>query len=258
MGLFSRSATPEIVRDRWNGYTYLFGENERCVVSFDVTACDPAAQKPSQLRRVIGFSPEGQISPQGMPLPPAFARLKAIEEKLIGELKARKVKAWLVGKQVYRGFRELLFQVDDLGGFEKAYAAVEAEFGGMKLVEHPDWEFFNDKISPGERGYNHIGNRDVISQLKAAGSDLAAEHMLDHTFVGSASALAAIEAELEENGFSRTSTTESSLTMSVPLPLDDQDTLDGMTMWLRTVAAANGAKYDGWGAMVLRPSQIRN
>jgi hypothetical protein len=258
MGLFSRSATPEIVRDRWNGYTYLFGDNERCVVSFDVTACEPTAQKPSQLRRVIGFSPEDQISPQGMPLPPAFARLKAIEDALLTELKSRKVKSWLVGKQVYRGFRELLFQVDDLAGFAKAYEAVEAEFGGMKLVEHADWQFFNDKISPGERGHNHIGNREVIGRLKEAGSDLEAEHTLDHTFVGAASALAAIGTELEENGFTRTGTTERSLTMSVPLPLDDQDTVDAMTMWLRTVAAAHGATYDGWGAMVLRPSRLQS
>lgn len=258
MGLFSRSAPPEIVRDGWNGYTYLFGDNERCVVSFDVTACDPAVQKPSQLRRVIGFSPDNQVSPQGMPSPPAFARLKAIEEALIRELTARRVKAWLVGKQVYRGFRELLFQVDDLAGFTKAYAMVEAEFGGMKLVEHPDWKFFNDKISPGERGNNHIANREVIGGLKEAGSDLEAEHTLDHTFIGPANALTAIEIELAEAGFERTGTTERSLTMSVPLHLDDQDALDSMTMWLRKVATTHGASYDGWGAMVVRAPDARS
>ncbi len=253
MGLFSKSAPPAIVRDRWNGYTYLFGEGERCVVSFDVTAVDPAAQTPSQLRRVIGFSPEGHISPQGMPSPEAFARLKAIEEALVAELTARKVKSWLVGKQVYRGFRELLFQVDDIAGFAKAYDVVEAKFGGMKLVEHPDWQFFNDKISPGERGRNHIGNREVITGLQKAGSDLAAEHTLDHTFLGPPSALAEIQAELEPDGFVAGAITDRSLTLSVQAPLDDQDAIDGMTMFLRRLADRCGATYDGWGAMVQRP-----
>lgn len=252
MGLFSRSAPPDIIRDRWNGYTYLFGEGERCVVSFDVTACDPAQQKPSELRRVIGFSPQGHVSPEGMPSPQSFARLKAIEDALIAELKTRKVKSWLIGRQVYRGFRELLFQVDDLAGFAKAYAVVEAEFGGMKLVEHPDWQFFNDKISPGERGHNHIGNRGVITALKEAGADLAIEHTLDHTFIGSAAALAAIETELGPEGFTPTGKTERSLTMSNEAPLDDQDMIDAMTMWLRTVATAHGAAYDGWGTAIRR------
>jgi regulator of RNase E activity RraB len=243
----------EIVRDRWNGYTYLFGEGERCVVSFDVTACDLAAQVPSQLRRVIGFSPEGHVRRDGMPSPEAFARFKAIEDALLAQLRARKVSAWLVGRQVYRGFRELLFQVDDVDAFAKAYAAVEAEFGGMKLVEHPDWQFFNDKIAPGVRGYNHIGNRQVIQGLKEAGSDLAVEHALEHTFLGDAAALDGVQAALAEKGVTGTRL-DDSLMVTIESPLDDQDEIDAMTMWLRHVADMHGADYDGWGAMVQRPA----
>ena len=253
MGFFKRTEPPaEIVRDVWNGYTYLFGDNDRCVVSFDVAACDPAAQRPSELRRVIGFSPEGHISPQGMPSPQAFARLKAIEDALIQQLRQRNVKAWLVGKQVYRGFRELLFQVDDVDGFAQAYAVVEAEFGGMKLIDHPDWQFFNDKISPGERGHNHIANRQVITALKEAGSDLSAEHTLDHMFLGEAKDLAAIETALAGKGFTNPSRGDGTLTMQLEAPLDDQDMVDAMTMYLRDLATAHNAEYDGWGAMVQR------
>lgn len=57
---------------------------------------------------------------------------------MIRQLEQRQVRSWLVGRQVYRGFRELLFQVDDVEAFDAAYAVVEAEFRGMKLVEHPD------------------------------------------------------------------------------------------------------------------------
>ena len=41
----------DIVKDHWNGYTYLYGDGERCIVSFDVTACDPAA--PMALSRSV-------------------------------------------------------------------------------------------------------------------------------------------------------------------------------------------------------------
>ena len=242
----------EIIRDRWNGYQYTFGEGERCVVSFDITACDPTAQRPSQLRRVIGFSPEGHISPSGMPSPEAFARLKAIEQALLAQLRARKIDAWLVGRQVYRGYRELLFQVDDTVGFDTAYAAVEDEFGGMKLVAHPDWQFFNDKIRPDERALNHIANRDLLHELEKAGADLAAEHVLDHTFVGGD--LAGLETELANHGYTRRSRTDT-LTMAKAETLDEQDLIDATTMWLRKIAEVFDASYDGWGTMVNRRAQ---
>ncbi len=201
MGLFDRfSKPPPIVRDRWNGYTYRFGEDERCIVSFDVAACDPAEQRPSQLRRVIGFSARDQIGPTGMPSRAAMARLSAIEDALVAELQARRVRAWLIGKQVYRGLRELLFQVDDLDKFASAHAVVEGKLGGTKLVEHADWTFFNDKIRPDAQARNQIGNREVIAALKRAGSVLSVAHNLDHTFVGPAAALDAIAAGLAARG----------------------------------------------------------
>jgi regulator of RNase E activity RraB len=242
----------EIVRNRWNGYTYLFGDDERCIVSFDVTACAPEAQRPSQFRRVIGFSPKGHIGAQGLPSAESFARLKAIEDALIHQLEQREVRSWLVGRQVYRGFRELLFQVDDVEAFDAAYAVVEAEFRGMKLVEHPDWQFFNDKISPGLRGHNHIENREVIAALKRAGCDLANVFTLDHLFLGEPAALDAIENILAAEGFKDPSRDERSLTMRIDAPLDDQDEIDAMTLFLRDVARARGAEYDGWGTAIPR------
>lgn len=241
-----------IVRDQWNGYAYRFGDNasERCIVSFDVSACDPSEQKPSQLRRVIGFSPEGHIGPSGMPSPPAMQRLRAIETELVAELTRAKVACWLVGKQVYRGMRELLFQVDDLAGFARAYAVIEAKLGGTKLVEHADWTFFNDKISPGERGYNHIANREVMTALAQAGSLMGELHQLDHTFVGPPAALRSI-AEAIDPAFGEPRYLEKSMTISVQYPLDDQDLIDGLTMYLRRLAKEHGASYDGWGAAVV-------
>jgi hypothetical protein len=70
--------------DHWNGYYYNFGEGERYVVTFNVPACYSQNQRPSSGRRLIGFSPEEYVSPQGMPTGPAFERLKAIEARAMG------------------------------------------------------------------------------------------------------------------------------------------------------------------------------
>jgi hypothetical protein len=93
----------------------------------------------------------------------------------------------------------------------------------------------------------------VIGGLKETGTDPAADHTLDHTFIGPPAALAAIERELAAEGFGEPCTSSRALTMSIVVPLD-QDLIDGLTMWLRRVAAAHGATYDGWGAAVVRAS----
>lgn len=253
MGLFDRfSKPPPVVRDVWNGYAYRFGGGERCVVSFDVAACDPKEQKPSELRRIICFAPEEHVGPTGMPSPEMFARMRAIEDAAVKALTEAKVRAWLIGKQVYRGMRELLFQVDDLAGFAKVYEALDERFGGMKLIEHADWKFFNDKIKPDARAFNHMGNRDVLMALRDAGADFDQVHVLDHTFVGPTEALEEIEAVMTEQGYAGRVNGES-LTMSGEHPLD-QDELDDTTMRLRAMAADLGAAYDGWGTMPKRKS----
>lgn len=250
MGLFGKKTQP-VVRDRWNGYAYRFGEGERCIVSFDMDACEPENQKPSQLRRIIAFSPEEHISPTGMPSQAMFERMRQIEDVAVEELTRAKVRAWLVGKQVYRGMRELLFQVDDLAEFGKMYAALEDRFGGLKLIEHPDWKFFNDKIRPDGRAHNHMGNRGVLMALRDAGADFEQEHDLDHTFIGPPKALAEIREVLVERGFTGSGGGGDSLTMSSPCALD-QDDIDDVTLELRAMAQHFGAAYDGWGTMPKR------
>jgi hypothetical protein len=78
-----------------------------------------------------------------------------------------------------------------------------------------------------------------------------APHQLDHTFIGPRAALDALAAELpEEFGLPRRH--DGSMTVSNASPLDDQDEIDGMTMFLRDLAQAHGVAYDGWGAAVVR------
>lgn len=237
-----------IVRDAWNSYTYRFGEGERCVVSFDVSACEQKNQPPSAGRRVIGFSLPEQIAENGMPSVEAFRRLKAIEGHLVQILEANGVGCWLVGRQVYRGMRELVFQVADVDGFEQAYAAVEAEFGGMALMPYEDWQFYNDTIRPGVIGQNHIANREVLAALKASQSNFGEAHLLEHTFHGPAEALAVLEAGLCHEGFLVTHRTAGSLTLGREecLNPDDQDDLDDLTLALRDRAAALEVDYAGW------------
>ncbi len=239
--------------DRWNGYYYVFGDGERCVVTFNATACDPAHQKPSFGRRIIGFSPPEDVSPEGMPSPAAFARLKAIEDRAAALVSERGIPAWLVGKQVYRGMRELVFQVDARGvaAFDAMAAQLEVELGGTELVPYEGWSFFNDRIAPDADARAHIANREVLAALKSHGTDLGRPHVIDHTFVGSMSALGAVRRRLLDAGFVESGSSTTHLTLSTT-DLLDQDTIDALTANLRRLAEQSGASYDGWGAAIAR------
>jgi regulator of RNase E activity RraB len=238
-------------RDHWNGYYYNFGEGERCVVTFNVQACYSQNQRPSSGRRLIGFSPEEYVSPQGMPTGPAFERLKAIEARAMALVAQQRVGCWLVGKQVYRGMRELLFQVEDphLRNFDTICDQIEKEFGGTEVVPYDGWQFFNDKIRPDEDASAHISNRDLIEALKKHGADQSKYHMLDHTFVGPANGLEQVKLELIAAGFRPGGSSDGHIVLSSSASLD-QDDIDVVTRRLRDIAKRCSVKYDGWGTML--------
>jgi regulator of RNase E activity RraB len=242
-----------IRRNRWDGYVYTFGEDQRCVVSFDVDACEPEQQDARYSgRRVILFAGEHEVTQTGLPTPEAFRRMHAVGDQLVAALEANRVDCWQVGGHTYNGLTELIFEVADVPAFMSTCASVLGDRPDVKLVPFEGWEFFNAKIRPGLLGINHISNRELIKQVKAAGSNLESVHALDHHFLGAAEDLARLEEELSKDGLRRTSAGEGSLTMTQELPLDDQDTVDSATLLIRRLAEVFNARYDGWGTLVKR------
>jgi regulator of RNase E activity RraB len=236
--------------ESWNVYYYYFGDGDRCIVKFNVAACDPQNQRPSWGRRVIAFSPVEQVGPDGTPRGPAFERLKEIEDRFIDLLTHWRIPAWLVGTQTYRGMRELVFQVDApyLQSFDLAYGQLAQEHQGTKLTAYEGWSFFNEKIAPGEDAWAHIANRDLLQAARDAGADLEGDNILDHTFVGDPARLARVKDALAANGYAVKTESAGSLTMSKdPLLALDQDNIDRITAELRQLAKRCGVSYDGWG-----------
>lgn len=239
--------------ESWNVYYYYFGDDERCIVKFNVAACDTRNQRPSWGRRVIAFAPTDHVAADGMPRGPGFERLKEVEDRFIDLLTHWRIPAWLVGTQTYRGMRELVFQVDDgyLQAFDLAYGQLAQEYDGTKLTAYEGWSFFNEKIAPKEDAWSHIANRDLLQAARDAGADLEGANVLDHTFLGDAAGLALVKHALAPNGYSLSGEAAGSLTMSKdPLVALDQDSVDLITTELRQIATRCGVRYDGWGMAI--------
>lgn len=253
MGLLNTFTRPPPVRRRqWNGYAYRFGLDQRCVVSFDVEACEPKNQSPHVMgRRVISFAHQDEVTPTGMPTKEAYQRMRDVETAWVARLTSGRVACWHVGSQTYNGLRELVFEVKDVAAFEQHWADFSRARADLKLFEFEGWQFFNEKIRPGPVGKNHISNRSVIEGLRQAGSRLELPHGLEHCFLGMDRELGAVEAALMPYGFWRAQRAKDSLTMAHEHPLADQDAVDSVTLFLRDLAQKCGAHYDGWGALVV-------
>ena len=254
---FGKKDTREaITKGPWEVYGYTYGEGERAMITVDVPAAtEPAHRGHPHCRRVILFSPVEQVFSNGLPQRAELARLNQAEDTLVTELGARGVDCRKVGHMLYRGMRDIVFQCEDPAAFEAAFHAWKGKVNGgqVELVAREGgWSFFDEKLRPKLENWAWIENSRVVRGLVEAGTNFQAIHRLDHFFVGPPASLKEVETVLRERGLSELSPSSSGLTLRQDLALD----VDLITTWTQrfgTLAAAAGARYDGWGAPVIRP-----
>jgi regulator of RNase E activity RraB len=178
--------------------------------------------------------------------------LDQVEDKLIKALQKKKVDCRFTGRMTYGGMRELVFQVEDVDAFrECVQGTIKNKAYRIELREEAGWRFFDEKVRPAPVFWQQISDRQVIEQLRAAGSNPSALHLLDHTFVGAPQKLARVKQTLEADGFQETYSSDDTLVMSKQSRLDLNEVF-GVTGRLFLYSTDVGVQYDGWGAAVER------
>ena len=252
--IFKKKPSIQIVPQRWEFYTYTFSEDQRALIRFALDfVSDDRPEGYSHGRRVIIYSHPDRIQPNGLPTGEENLELGKLEDSLVAKLEKKNVPCLLAAVQTYHGLKDIIFQVNDPDLFDSvAKAWVDAQSADrFELVTYEGWEFLDAKIPPDAFGWNQIHNRRVIDGLQEAGSDLEAEHLLEHHFLGSDEALAKLREALEPDGFEPMGEGEDSLTLRRPAMLDLED-ISQMTWGLSRLAEDCGANYDGWGTMVIK------
>jgi regulator of RNase E activity RraB len=185
--------------------------------------------------------------------------LLAHQRRLVDQLTARSVRCRFVGSMLYGGMFDLVFQVEaqESGRFKTAVA----EWAGtalpcrVEVKQSSGWDFFDAKVRPSPAHAQQIADRRVIQGLIDAGSDPAIPHQLDHRIEGPPEVLRQIARDLEANGFVRARfPAEDVLLINTESPLDLMEIWD-TTGRLVGYCANCGARYDGWGAAVVRPGE---
>lgn len=240
------------VRDAWNVYSFVYGEGQRAIVSFDLEAATTDEQVEfAEERRVIVYVSAQYVTPNGLPDGDKHRELAQLENELITALAGGDVNCLFVGRMTYGGMREFIFEVGDTHEFDEVVNAWQPSGPAFRaeLKSGEAWDFFNRKISPSPRNWQQIHDRQVIEHLVEAGSDRDAVHRLEHTFIGPTESLDIIASELGADDFEQLSREDGRLVMAKGSVLD-LDRISGLTGALMSFAANVGAEYDGWGAEV--------
>jgi regulator of RNase E activity RraB len=256
MGWFGKGKgrSVPVAGDNWDFYSYVYGEGQRAMIRFDVTAAkEPEHAGYGNCRRVIVFIDPDSVRDDGLPIKEQFEALTALEDALIRDLTDAGVDCRFIGCMTYGGMRDFVFQVEDTAGFAKVASRWVGDRGGNRvgLEESDGWDFFDRKVRPEPGHWRQIENRRVIQALLEAGSNPERPHPLEHAFRGPPENLKKIAAALEADGFSRMSFEGDFLVLSKPSPLD-LDEISRLTDALEGFSASVGAEYDGWGTPVVR------
>ena len=252
--IFKKKPQVQIIPDSWEFYTYTFGEDQRALIRFALDfVSDERPAGYDHGRRMIIYAHPGQVGPNGLPSGAENRAIGQLEDSLVVKLTRDRVDCKLAAVQTYHGLKDCIFQVSDPRAWdETAQAWIDAQgVDRFERLEYPGWEFFDDKIPPDAYGWNQISNRRVIDALAEAGSDLDAEHPLEHHFIGPPEALAKVRAALEPDGFEPMGEIDDSLTFRRPAMLD-LEAISTMTWGLARLAEDCGASYDGWGTPVIK------
>lgn len=242
-----------IVGERWESYVKPHGLGRWAAVDFCVDAADEEEHVGYEHGRDVvlyfGTHEEGSF---GLPIARASERLRRLEHSLIDELHERGVDGRHVGRLTAGGARELLFQVEDVAGFEATLASWHAAFGApkMRLIERAGWVRFDEEVKPRPEHWRQIEDQRTIDGLMRLGSDPEQIHRIEFRLAGQPEWLRDVAEELRgfavELGVAR-------------LFVIERARLQLQSIWrtsrlLQASAVRHGVTYEGWG-LASRPGR---
>jgi regulator of RNase E activity RraB len=251
--MFKKKKAVEITGNSWAVYTYVFGEGQRAIISFDVPLAEEQQhQGYEQCKRVIAFLSASRVSQNGLPGDKQISdQLHKFEDELVKLLEKQAVDCKFVGRMTYAGMREFVFQVENTEAFDKAInkGLQKSKELHVEIKASEGWQFFDEKIKPKPVYWMQIEDMQVIENLLKAGSNPNTLHMIEHVITGDKAKLLKVRDEMVNNGFKEISLDDSTLVIGKESRLNI-DEIFNTTSRFFSYCPANGVTYDGWGAEV--------
>jgi hypothetical protein len=213
--------------DSWNHYAYRYAESGSVArVRFDV---DRALQpSPSSHQRCVRVCVHGSVGD--------------FEAQLLQIL--AEVDCCFVGVLAYAEITEFVLQVDDPVAFSAQEARLDHSTACTVRFDHSQgWDFFDDRICPGETDWRRITDREQLERLAAKGTDVRASRAVVHAFFGTHAQLERLAERIRPDGFEVVALEGQRLAVRLVHPLHE---VSDLTVPLVRYAASLGVAYDGW------------
>lgn len=252
MGVLDLFKKHKITNENWEFYQS-YDENERVVfTTIDLTYSEPESQKGFEGELFIRIRiPEDRLD-DGIPTPEEQHSQNAREDELCNMLIKRRVKCMQVGRLTFGGQKQYVFEYNDLEGFQQVFDEWKGLFNKdytLELNLLQPFEYYRDLL-PDQYIWQQIGNRHVIDQLVAAGSDETKEHFIEHGIFGKEEDLKRLWDELKEKDIEMIQMEGDFLEVGIKSSIDLDD-ITNQTDYLLEMAEKHNCKYDGWNTAVM-------
>lgn len=239
--------------ENWASYHLYSEEGLITRISFDEDASVHMNSNEFIHGRSIRFDLDDEhLHPTGQPTNEVNEKLIALQDKLLSFLERSKVDCRFVAIITPVGYKEFLYQVNDVATFEY----VVTQWGesvkdySVELIDRGDWNYFQSQVLPDAVHRQQIADQDLIERLVEAGSNPAKTHSLEHTFRGGPEQLNIIREELTAADFQLKKIENTELVVSRDSTLD-LDEVFHITANLHLFAKDIGANYEGWGCQIV-------
>jgi regulator of RNase E activity RraB len=243
----------QVVFDSWDSYVRQ-ADDYPFFISFDVEAAREDLIETLTVCARLAI-PIHQPGPSGGPEQPEHERLWDMEDQLCSALSERGITCRLVGRLTHRGYRVLVFQLDDWESFRSAVEEwIQANGDYQIQVSDSDgWEFFNEVVRPMPEDWLFMADCKVVQNLLEHGSDPDKEHALEFVLLGEPAALDRMAELLQAEGYQRNDpfeTPSGRMVMVKRMKLDLNE-VTAASLALSRLAAEHNVQYDGWGAAIV-------
>ena len=230
-------------------YMYGYGDGQRAAVVFDVDVeREQDHDGLDTCRRLLVSADPEHVYGNGLPEGRELERLAGVERAFVHLLEEARVDCRKVAHQHYAGLRDVIFQVGDVGAFDRVAAGFAPPGALVEFRGSEGWTFYDTRVRPTPERWEWVDNRRVVDLLLEAGADRTGRYVLEHSFVGHPFALDAVAAFLTGVGAGvLRGPAEEHLVLLRESSLD-VDEITSWTLRLRALAADKDATYDGWGS----------
>ena len=249
MGLFDLFKTHSITNDNWEVYQSYVPNEKVCFTTIDLTYNEPEAQQGFKGELFIRIRIPNNKLVEDIPNPDELSYQNQKENELCEALIQARIKCIQVARLMFDGQKQYIFEYNDLEGFKNVFTNWMQTFSSDYAIELnllSPFEYYKDLL-PDTFIWQQIGNRKVIEQLVAAGSNTHKTHFIEHTIYGNTEDLKHLFDELKQHNISLIHLEGDLLEVGISSSIELDD-ITAQTNYLIVEAEKYNCEYDGWSA----------